>query len=133
MLKGEGGGAQMFRGTVVKTRELEVLALLMGGANSFTLSGGGGGGSQKVSDPRFSHYVAHPLPVINDQSLRPGACFGRSASGMCMGGKSDSGISNYFENKIILSWENAIPWRLAKSVLSYMTMYCFLRILHCFS
>ena len=30
--------------------------------------GGGGEGAQKVSDPRFSHFVA-PLPVINDQSL----------------------------------------------------------------
>ena len=29
------------------------------------------GGAQKVSDPRFSHFVAPPLPVINDQSLRP--------------------------------------------------------------
>ena len=28
-----------------------------------------GGGAQKVSDPRFSHFVAPPLPVINDQSL----------------------------------------------------------------
>ena len=27
------------------------------------------GGAQKVSDPRFSHFVAPPLPVINDQSL----------------------------------------------------------------
>ena len=28
-----------------------------------------GGGGQNVSDPRFSHFVAPPLPVINDQSL----------------------------------------------------------------
>ena len=28
-----------------------------------------GGGGQKVSDPQFSHFVAPPLPVINDQSL----------------------------------------------------------------
>ena len=28
-----------------------------------------GGGAQKVSDPRFSHFVAPPLPVINEQSL----------------------------------------------------------------
>ena len=27
------------------------------------------GVAQKVSDPRFSHFVASPLPVINDQSL----------------------------------------------------------------
>ena len=33
----------------------------------FTLSRGGGGGVKKVSDLRFSHFVA-PLPVINDQS-----------------------------------------------------------------
>ena len=26
-----------------------------------------GGGAQKVSDPIFSHFVAPPLPVINDQ------------------------------------------------------------------
>ena len=33
-------------------------------------------GVQKVSDPRFSHFVAPPppLPVINDQSLRSGNC-----------------------------------------------------------
>ena len=36
-----------------------------GGAKSFTLSLGG---AQKVSDPRFSHFVA-PLLVINDESL----------------------------------------------------------------
>ena len=30
---------------------------------------GGGGRAQKVSDPRFSHFVA-PLQVINDQSLK---------------------------------------------------------------
>ena len=29
----------------------------------------GGGGGQKVSDPRFSRFVA-PLPVINDRSLK---------------------------------------------------------------
>ena len=49
-----------------------------GGAKSFhPLKGGGhnklypvlkGGGGQKVSDLRFSHFVAS-LPVINDQSL----------------------------------------------------------------
>ena len=36
---------------------------------------GGGGRAQRVSDTRFSHFVApppHPLPVINDQSLIPG-------------------------------------------------------------
>ena len=32
--------------------------------------GGGGGVSQKVSDPQFSYFVAPPLPIINDQSLR---------------------------------------------------------------
>ena len=35
---------------------------------SFTVLSGGGG-AQKVSDPRFSHFVAPRLPVINDQSL----------------------------------------------------------------
>ena len=38
-------------------------------AQSLTLSLGGGGGGQKVSDLRFSHFVAPRLPVINDQSL----------------------------------------------------------------
>ena len=38
-----------------------------GGGKSF--SHAEGGGAQKVSDPRFSHFVAPPLPVINDQSL----------------------------------------------------------------
>ena len=28
-----------------------------------------GGGAQKVLDLRFSHFVAPPLPIINDQSL----------------------------------------------------------------
>ena len=28
-----------------------------------------GGGTQKVSDPKFPHFVAPPLPVINYQSL----------------------------------------------------------------
>ena len=55
--------------------EFEVLAILMGGGghkkfppfkrgggmNGFTLSQVGlGGGGQKVSDPRFSHFVASP-------------------------------------------------------------------------
>ena len=29
----------------------------------------GGGGGQKVLDMQFSHFVAAPLPVFNDQSL----------------------------------------------------------------
>ena len=28
-----------------------------------------GGGAEKVLDPQFSHFVATPLPVINDRSL----------------------------------------------------------------
>ena len=35
-----------------------------GGVKIFTLTLGGGGGAQKVSDPRFSHFV-DPLPGIN--------------------------------------------------------------------
>ena len=39
------------------------------GTKGFTVLRGGGG--QKVSDTRFSHYVAPPpLPLINDQSLK---------------------------------------------------------------
>ena len=70
MLKG-GGGKTGFE--VVLKQELEVLAILMGGAkSSHTNGGGGGGGGQKVypvsrgggaqtvSDPRFSHFVAPP-------------------------------------------------------------------------
>ena len=60
------GGTKSFE--VVLTRELEVLAIVMGGrkkfppfkrhgTRSFTLSGGG---AQKVYDPRFSHFVAPP-------------------------------------------------------------------------
>ena len=61
------------------TWEHEVLAIVMGGlkkfphfkrggTTSFTLYSGGGG-AQIVSDPRFSNFVAPPLPIINDQSL----------------------------------------------------------------
>ena len=64
---------------VVLTRELEVLAILVGGGgvkdfhwleeggiNHFTLSSGG-----DVSDRQFSHFLALPSPLINDRSLRP--------------------------------------------------------------
>ena len=68
---------------IVLTLELEVLAIVFGGgggAKSFhPLKGeaqkvlpclaGGGGGTQTVLDLRFCHFVAPPLPVINDQSL----------------------------------------------------------------
>ena len=58
---------------VVLTREPEVFAILKGeGAKRFhPIKGGGGrkvlpclegGGAQKVSDPRFSHFVAPPSP-----------------------------------------------------------------------
>ena len=80
----EGGGGEMLKGwgtksfEVVLTQELEVLAIVMGGGRKkFPPSKGGGRkkfypvlrGVQKVSDPRFSHFVAPPLPIINDQSL----------------------------------------------------------------
>ena len=65
----------------------KVLAMLKGGTQSFevvltALKGGGrkmcypvlNGGGAKSSDPRFSYFVA-PLPVINDQSLKPIAMF----------------------------------------------------------
>ena len=52
---------------------------MKGGRKRFKKKGGGckkfypvlrgGGRAQKVSDPRFSHFVA-PLQVINDQSLK---------------------------------------------------------------
>ena len=41
------------------------------------------GGAQKVSDPQFSHFVAPPLPVSNDQSLKfyPVRLCGRGGGG----------------------------------------------------
>ena len=64
---------------VVLISELEVLAIVMGGAQKVsTLQKGGGaqtvlpclqgGGGRKSFGPAISHFVA-PLPVINDQSL----------------------------------------------------------------
>ena len=54
-----------------------------GGAQKVVPCLKGGGGVQKVSDPRFSHFVAPPLPVINDQSLMiPGVSFGYSLIGI---------------------------------------------------
>ena len=76
------GWVQKFLAMVVLTQELEVFSHTeggggRGGARSFhplkeghdkfypVLRGGGG----KVSYPRFSHFVASPLPVMNDRSL----------------------------------------------------------------
>ena len=74
MLTG-GWGAKSFG--VVFAWSLMILAILKGGTNSFHALKGGvrkvlpcleRGGVQKVSDLRFSHFVA-PLHIINDQSL----------------------------------------------------------------
>ena len=86
--KGGGNVLAMLKGgttcfEIVLTWECEVLAIVMGGHTMFPLfkSGGGGagrtkfypvlrrGGAQKVSNPRFCHFVAPPLPIFNDQSL----------------------------------------------------------------
>ena len=45
----------------------EIPTFKRGGARSFALSWGG---VQKVPDPQIFHFVAPPLPTINDQSLR---------------------------------------------------------------
>ena len=74
-----GGGHNKFWGSFLHGR-LKFKPYCRGGAKSVhSLKGGGarkvlpcleGGGAQKVSDPRFSHFVAPPpLPVISDQSL----------------------------------------------------------------
>ena len=74
------GGTNSFEIPVVLTQELEVIAILKGGGgqNVSTLKGrrkkitlSRGGWAQKVSNPQCSHFVAPPLPLINDQSLRP--------------------------------------------------------------
>ena len=58
---------------------LKTAAQKGGGAKCFSHVEGGrktfypvlrGRGAQQVLDPRFSHFVALPLPVINDQSLK---------------------------------------------------------------
>ena len=62
----EGGGTTNFE--VVLTRDLEVLAIVMGVAKCFYPLRRGvqkvlpclEGGTQKGSDPRFSHFVAPP-------------------------------------------------------------------------
>ena len=68
---GGGGGSKVF--WAVLSQELEVLAIMncrghksWGEAQKVLpcLHGGGGG-----EDPRFSHFVAHPLPLLNDPSL----------------------------------------------------------------
>ena len=84
----EGGGGSTTSFEEVLTRELEVLAIVMGGRKKcppFKMGGGGQnvlpcleGGARKVLDTRFSHFVA-PLPVINDQSLK-GLCRSNSIS-----------------------------------------------------
>ena len=71
-----GGDTKRFE--VVLTRELEVLAILMGGGKGLIPLEGRAqkvvpclerwGGVQQVLDPLFSHFVAL-LPVINDQPL----------------------------------------------------------------
>ena len=60
MLKaGRGGGTVKTSFGVVLTWELEVLAILKGGAKGFRpLKGGGGGGSEL----RLTHFVATPHP-----------------------------------------------------------------------
>ena len=63
MLKG-GGSTQTFG--VVFTQKLEVLAILKGGHKKFPLFKRGGAILYLTC---LSHYVAPPLPVINDQSL----------------------------------------------------------------
>ena len=73
------GGTKSFE--VVLTWELEVLAILMGGGRKKfppfkrgvqkvlpCLEGGGGAKSFR---PVIFPFCSHPLPVINDQSLRP--------------------------------------------------------------
>ena len=59
-----GGGAKSFRSSKGEGEARKVLPCLEGAA-------------QKVSDQQFSHFVAPPLPVINDQSFRPWACLFR--------------------------------------------------------
>ena len=66
----EGGGGRTQSFGVVFTCKLKVLAILMGGTKSFLSLKGrtntfysvlrGGGGVQKVSDPRFPHFVNPP-------------------------------------------------------------------------
>ena len=69
-----GGGLQTVLG-VVLTWVLEILSILeAGGTKGFHTPFERGGRvdlsiAQNVSDPRFSDFVAPPLPVINDQSL----------------------------------------------------------------
>ena len=70
LLLRKGGGAEnvlaMLKGgrgsfDVVLTRELEVLAIVMGGGmQKFYPVLRGGVAAQKVSDKRFSHFVASP-------------------------------------------------------------------------
>ena len=47
----------------------KVLPLQKGGGGGKSFSHAERGGAQKVLDPRIFHFVAPPLPVINDQSL----------------------------------------------------------------
>ena len=78
MLK--GGGTKSFG--VVFMQWLEVLVILKGGAKSVhSLKGGRArkvlpcleGGGAKSFGPMIFHFVAPPLPIINDQSLS-GVC-----------------------------------------------------------
>ena len=73
MLKGRGWGEKTFWGSFL--RKLEVLAIQKGEEGRIKFPKGvhnnlggesGGGGAQKVLDPRFSHFVAPPLPPLRN-------------------------------------------------------------------
>ena len=51
-----------------------------GGQHVLAMLKGGGGGAQQVLDPRFSHFVDTPLPLIKDRSLTDSSLFFRPAT-----------------------------------------------------